>query len=339
MPDSRFFAASPPLALAELLALTGGELVRGDTDRQIDNAAPLVRADGRSVAFLADRRYRADLAATRAGAVIVAPGFAEAAPAAAAVVASSEPQAAWARVAARLHPPRELDQAEAIHPSAELEPDVVLGPGVVLGSGVRIGRGTRIGANAVLGPGVAIGRDSRVGPNASLGFCLIGDGVRIGAGTVIGEPGFGVAPAAGGPVDIPQLGRVILQDRVSVGAGVCIDRGAWDDTVVGEGTKIDNLVQIAHNVRIGRFCLIAAHTGLSGSVVVEDGAMFGGRAGVADHFTIGRGAKVAAAAAVFRDVPAGETWSGYPARPVRQFLREAAWVAKQARSRGGDGDE
>lgn len=338
MPDSRFFAASPPLALDELLALTGGELVRGD-DRQIDNAAPLVRADGRSVAFLADRRYRADLAATRAGVVIAPPGLAEAAPAGAAVIASPEPQAAWARVAARLHPPLELDQTEAVHPSAELEPDVTLGPGVVLGPGVRVGRGTRIGANTVLGPGVAVGRDGRIGPNVSLGFCLIGDGVRIGAGTVVGEAGFGVAPAADGPLDVPQLGRVILQDRVSIGANSCIDRGAWDDTVVGEGTKIDNLVQVAHNVRIGRFCLIAAHTGLSGSVVVEDGAMFGGRAGVADHFTIGRGARVAAAAAVFRDVPAGETWSGYPARPVRQFLREAAWVAKQARSRGGDGDE
>lgn len=338
MPDARFFAVSPPLSPDELLALTGGERVRGE-DRLIETAAPLVRADGRSVAFLADRRYRDDLAATAAGAVIVPPAFVEAAPAAALVIACPEPQAAWARVAARLHPPRELDQGEAIHPTAELEPDVALGSGVVLGPDVRIGRGTRIGANTVIGPGVAIGRNCRIGPNATLGFCLIGDGVRIGAGTVVGEAGFGVAGSASGPMDVPQLGRVILQDRVSVGANSCIDRGAWDDTVVGEGTKIDNLVQVAHNVRIGRFCLIAAHTGLSGSVVVEDGVMFGGRAGVADHHVIGRGARIAAAAAVLRDVPAGETWSGYPARPVRQFLRETAWVAKQAGSRGGGGDE
>jgi UDP-3-O-[3-hydroxymyristoyl] glucosamine N-acyltransferase len=142
-------------------------------------------------------------------------------------------------------------------------------------------------------------------------------------------------------VDVPQLGRVILQDGVSVGACSCIDRGAWDDTVVGENTKIDNLVQIAHNVRIGRNCLLAAFTGISGSVVIGDGAMFGGRAGVADHLQVGAGAKIGAAAAVMRDVPAGETWAGQPARPLRNWLREIAWLGRAAgRSpKGTEGDE
>ncbi|MFN4297866.1 MAG: UDP-3-O-(3-hydroxymyristoyl)glucosamine N-acyltransferase, partial [Brevundimonas sp.] len=241
---------------------------------------------------------------------------------------------------ARLHPPIEAGETPGVDPSAVLEDDVRLGAGVVIGAGARIGRGATIGANTVIGPGVAIGRDSRIGANVSIGFSLIGDRVRIASGAVIGEAGFGAAGSARGPVDIPQLGRVILQDDVSVGAGTCIDRGAYDDTVIGEGTKIDNLVQIAHNVVIGRFCLIAAHVGISGSVTVGDGVMFGGRAGIGDHHTIGAGARIAGAAAVLSDVPAGETWSGYPARPLRRFLRESVWLAKQAASRSkGKSDE
>ena len=150
------------------------------------------------------------------------------------------------------------------------------------------------------------------------------------SGARIGEPGFGAAGSRAGPIDVPQLGRVILQDGVSVGANTCIDRGAYDDTVVGENTKIDNLCMIGHNCVIGRNGLMAAHTGLSGSVTVGDGVMFGGKAGVGDHLNIGEGARVAAGAGVLQDIPAGETWSGYPAKPLRQFLREAVWLAKQA---------
>jgi UDP-3-O-[3-hydroxymyristoyl] glucosamine N-acyltransferase len=217
-----------------------------------------------------------------------------------------------------------------VHPEAELEPGVTVSGGAVIGPGARIGAGTTLGANAVVGPGVAIGRRCSIGPNAVIGFALVGDRVTIHAGAVIGEPGFGVSPGKGGMMDVPQLGRVILQDGVTVGACSCIDRGAWDDTVVGENTKIDNLVQIAHNVRIGRNCLLAAFTGISGSVVIGDGAMFGGRAGVADHLQVGAGAKIGAAAAVMRDVPPGETWAGQPARPLRNWLRETAWLGRAA---------
>jgi UDP-3-O-[3-hydroxymyristoyl] glucosamine N-acyltransferase len=140
----------------------------------------------------------------------------------------------------------------------------------------------------------------------------------------------------GRTVDVPQLGRVILQDNVGIGANTCIDRGAWDDTVIGENTKIDNLVQIAHNVRLGRNCLLAAHTGISGSCVVGDGVAFGGRAGLADHVTVEDRARVAAGAGVMKNIPADEMWAGLPARPIRRFMRETAWVAKMSRSRGGD---
>ena len=182
----------------------------------------------------------------------------------------------------------------------------------------------------MIGPGVAIGRDCRIGANVTVGFALIGDRVTLSAGVRIGEPGFGAAVSSQGPVDVPQLGRVILQDNVTVGANSCIDRGAYDDTVIGENTKIDNLCMVGHNCVIGRSCLMAAHTGLSGSVTVGDGVMFGGKAGVGDHLTIGEGARVAAGAGVLQDIPKGETWSGYPAKPLRQSLREAIWLAKQA---------
>lgn len=326
MPDVRFFTTSAPLGLDDLAALTGGEVVRR-SDVTIARVSPLATADAGSVAFMADRKFAAALTASAAGVVIVPPSAVDAAPASAAVIVSREPQAAWARVAAHLHRPVALEAVRA--EDACEDQTVVLEPGVVVGSGARIGRGTRIGANTVIGAGVQIGRDCLIGAGATIGFALIGDRVKIYAGARVGEAGFGAAGAVGGPVDIPQLGRVILQDGVTVGANTCIDRGAYGDTVIGENTKIDNLVQIGHNCLIGRNCLIAAHTGISGSCTVGDNVMFGGKAGIGDHITIGDGARVAAGAGVLADIPAGETWSGYPAKPIRQFLREAVWLARQ----------
>lgn len=338
MPDARFFDAAQPLSLATLCERTGAVLARGEPGKLIEIAAPLVHADGRGVAFLADPKYRADMAASHAGAVFLAEKHATLAPDGCAILVTPTPQAAWAMTARALHPgkPSPLKDLSA---EARLEDDVHLGPGVVLGQGVAIGRGTRIGPNTVIGPGVQIGRDCEIGANASVGFALIGDRVRIAASTVIGDAGFGVAAGAQGLVDVPQLGRVILQDDVSVGANSCIDRGAWDDTVIGEGSKIDNLVQVGHNCRLGRFVVLAGHVGLSGSVTIGDGAQLGGRAGITDHLTIGRGARIGAAAMVISDVPEGETWGGAPARPMRRFLRETVWLAKQADGRKGKTDE
>lgn len=342
MPDARFFRTADPLTVADLAALTGATVVRG-ADAVIRTVAPLSQADRGAIAFLGDRRHLAALTDTKAGAVFVAADAADQAPGAAAVLMTRFPQAAWALTAARLHPPLEADDTPGVHPTAELEDGVRLGAGVVIGAGARVGRDSVIGANSVIGPGVAVGRSCRIGANATIGFALIGDRVRIASGGAIGEAGFGTAASARGPADIPQLGRVIIQDDVSIGAGTCIDRGAYGDTVIGEGSKIDNLVHIGHNVVLGRFCLIAGHVGISGSVTVGDGVIFGGKAGVGDHQTIGAGARIAGAAAVLSDVPAGETWSGYPARPLRRFLRETVWLAKQAASRGkgskGQGDE
>ena len=333
MPDARFFETLSPLTVAELAAGVGGEVLRGG-ERIISSVAPLSSADGGAIAFLGDRKFAAALTETRAGCVIVPAEAADAAPTEAAVIVSRTPQAAWARASLLLHRPIPLDQAASFSEAAE-DDSVVLEPGVVLGAGVRIGRGSRIGANTVIGPGVQIGRDCVIGPNVSVGFALIGDRVKLYAGARIGEAGFGATGTAEGPMDIPQLGRVILQDGVTVGANSCIDRGAYDDTVIGENTKIDNLVMVGHNCVIGRNCLLAANTGISGSVTVGDNVIFGGKAGIGDHIKIGEGARVAAGAGVLADIPAGETWSGYPARPIRQFLRETVWLAKQAAFKKG----
>jgi UDP-3-O-[3-hydroxymyristoyl] glucosamine N-acyltransferase len=326
MPDPRFFESLPALSVAELAERVGGEMVRGG-DRQVSAVAPLGSAGVVDVAFMGDRKFASALGETRAGCVIVPNAALELAPAGAAVIVSDEPQAAWARASLAFHRAISLLEAD---PNAAAEDDtVVFGPGVVIGEGARVGRGTRIGANSVIGPGVQIGRDCVIGYNVSVGFALIGDRVSLLSGVRIGEAGFGAARSKVGPVDVPQLGRVILQDGVTVGANSCIDRGAYDDTVVGENTKIDNLVMIAHNCIIGRNCLMAAFTGISGSCIVGDNVIFGGQAGVGDHIRIGEGARVAGGAGVLADIPAGETWSGYPAKPIRQSLREAVWLAKQ----------
>jgi UDP-3-O-[3-hydroxymyristoyl] glucosamine N-acyltransferase len=335
MPDRRFFAHAGPFTLADLAGLSGITVDPAHVGLEIARAAPLVRSDARSVSFCVDRKFEPQLKATQAAAVFVPPNMVEYVPSTCIAVVTREPQAAWSRAARKLHPLHRLSNTAAVHPTAELEDDVYLAPGAVVGQGARIGRGTSIGANTSIGPGVSIGRDCVIGPQVSILCALIGDRVHLFSSCVIGEPGFGVAGSSAGAVDVPQLGRVILQDGVTVGANTCIDRGAFDDTVIGENTKIDNLVQIGHNTVIGRNCAVAGQCGISGSVVIGDGCQFGGMVGVADHMTIGAGARIGANAGVMAHVPAGETWGGFPAGPMRQWLREMALIRRMARGEGG----
>jgi UDP-3-O-[3-hydroxymyristoyl] glucosamine N-acyltransferase len=220
-----------------------------------------------------------------------------------------------------------------VHPTARLESGVTIDPGAVIGPRAEIGAGTVIAAGAVVGPNVHIGRDCAIGAGVSIIHALIGDRVIIHPGCRIGQDGFGYLMGAAGHVKIPQIGRVIIQDDVEIGANTTIDRGAMSDTVIGEGTKIDNLVQIAHNVLIGRHCVLASQTGISGSAVIGDNVMTGGQVGIADHVTIGAGAALGAKAGVMHDVPPGARWVGAPAKPVKQFFREVAALERLARPR------
>ena len=327
MPDRRFFEQTGPLSLADLAAQAGFSV---SDDRaaslMIETASPLAKADGGAISYLSDRRYLEDLKQTKAGAVFITEKLADQAPDGVLRIITGEPQAAWSRAAAVLHPTIPYLNTQAVHPEARFEEDVYLAPGVTVGQGARIGARTRIGPNAVIGPGVAIGRDCVIGANATVEFALIGDRVAVAAGAVIGSAGFGVAAGSQGLVDIPQLGRVILQDGVSIGANTTIDRGAWTDTIIGENTKLDNQIQIGHGVVMGRNCVMAARCGISGSVTFGDNVQCGGDVGIKDHIKIGNNVQLAARSGVMRDIADGEIVGGAPAQPIKEWMREIAWV-------------
>jgi len=247
-----------------------------------------------------------------------------------------------------LHPrtmgPDGEDFTNGVHATAELERGVILEPGVTVGPEVKIGRGTVICAGARIGYRVCIGRDCYIGPNVCITNTLIGDGVSLHSGVSLGQDGFGFAMGPWGHLKVPQIGRVIIQDGVEIGGNSTIDRGALRDTIIGEGTKIDNLVQIGHNVVMGRQCVIVSQSGIAGSVEMGDGVVLGGQAGIAGHVKIGSGAQIAATSSVMKEVPPGGKWGGTPAKPLSEYFREITLVQKltQARSaalkKGGSSD-
>jgi len=346
----RFFPPSVAPSLAEIADWSGAALAcEGDAARIVTDVAALDEAGPGDLTFLDNAKYLEGLKATRAGAALVARRHAVHAPKGCALLITSEPYRAMAAVMAKLYPaavkPGALFQEAGVspgafvHAAARLEAGVVVDPGAVIGRGAEIGAGTLVGANAVIGPDVRIGRGCVIGATATIIAALIGDRVIIHPGAHIGQDGFGFALGARGHIKVPQIGRVVIQDDVEIGAGVTIDRGANRDTVIGEGAKIDNLVQIGHNVVIGRHAVLVAQSGVSGSSVIGDFAALGGQAGIAGHLKVGPGAQVAAAAGVMTDIPSGQRWAGAPAKPVREFFREVATLKRLAAVKGDGEDE
>jgi UDP-3-O-[3-hydroxymyristoyl] glucosamine N-acyltransferase len=333
MPDPVFFRRAITPTIAEVAAIAGATLPEGaDGMFALEGAAPLERAGPADLAYMDNPRYGEMLASTRAAACLVSKRFAPRVPATTVALVAREPYRAFATVLGRMYPTaaRPLSSFDAagispgayVHPAARLEGGVIVDPGAVIGPGAEIGAGTVIGANAVIGPDTRIGRDCSIGANASVHNALIGNRVIVHCGARIGQDGFGFAMGSQGHLKVPQIGRVIIQDDVEIGANSTIDRGASRDTVIGEGTKIDNLVQIGHNVVVGRHCVIVAQVGISGSTTLEDHVVLAGQAGVTGHVRIGAGAQVAGASSVAHDIPPGERWGGTPARPIKAWMRE-----------------
>jgi UDP-3-O-[3-hydroxymyristoyl] glucosamine N-acyltransferase len=345
MPD--FVRPNCELTAGEIATLTRAKLHDGDpADRRIRNIAPLDTAGPSDLSFLDNSKYLGDAATTRAGACLVGPRFAAALPPGIAVLETAYPYPAFVAVTRKLFPdmlrPSSLFGTEGrapgaqVHPTARLEAGVTIDPLAVIGPRAEIGSGTLIGPGAVIGPDVRVGRDCAIGANASVLCALIGDRVIVHPGARIGQDGFGYLPNAKGYQKIPQTRRVIIQDDVEIGANSTIDRGASRDTVIGEGTKIDNLVQIGHNTRIGRHCVIVSQTGISGSVIVEDFVTMAGQVGIGDHLKIGAFAVLGAKSGVMSNIPAKARWAGFPARPAREWLKGVAMVRKLVLGRDVD---
>jgi UDP-3-O-[3-hydroxymyristoyl] glucosamine N-acyltransferase len=332
MSEPFFFHRGNGLTVREIAALTGAEMApQADADRRITGVSTLDRAVPDELVFLDKVKYAPELAITSAGACLTRKQLAEHAPGNVSMLYVREPYRAYVEVTQKLFPDAlrpsslfgtsDLAVGAHIHSSARLEKGAVVDPGVIVGPQAEIGARTIIAAGAVIGPRVRIGRDCAIGASACITNALIGDRVVIHAGCAVGQDGFGYLRSGGIHRKVLQIGRVIIQNDVEIGAGTTIDRGANRDTVVGEGTKIDNQVQIGHNVVIGRHCIIVSQCGISGSVVIGDRAVLAGQVGLADNISIGEGAIIGAQSGIMCDVPAGERWFGYPATRAREYFR------------------
>lgn len=333
MSEPFFFSPPPEVTMAELCAIAGAPTPPECDARLFFGVSTLRDAGPGDVAFYDNARHRTALEATRAGACCLRARDAHLLPPTCLPILVERPSLSFSRILANLvpdslQPPRiageGVSPAAHVDSGARLELNVSVDPGAVIGAGVEIGENTRIGANVVIGPGVRIGRGCAIGAGSSLFYALLGDRVLLHPGVRLGQDGFGFAPGPRGWEKTPQVGRVIVQDDVEIGANTTVDRGALRDTIIGEGTKIDNLVQIGHNVIVGRRCVIVAQTGIAGSSRLGDGVVVGGQAGIAGHLKIGRGAQIAGQSGVVRDLEPGARAAGSPAVAATRFFRQAA---------------
>jgi UDP-3-O-[3-hydroxymyristoyl] glucosamine N-acyltransferase len=336
MSDARFYSRVGPHTLAAIATAANGDAPA--IEKIFLGVAPLQSALPDQVSFLDNRRYAKALEQTMAGAVIVHPDMLKRVPPTTIPIVTTAAYEGWARVAALFHPAPPLfpgvHRSAVIAETARVDATAEIGPYAVIEAGAEIGSSCRIGPFVSIGRGVVLGPDCRVGAHASLSHALLGARVYIYPGARIGQEGFSFASTQTGFLSIPQLGRVILEDDVEVGANTTIDRGSTRDTIIGAGSRLDNLVQIGHNVRLGRCCVIVAQVGIAGSTVLEDFVQVGGQAAMAGHLLIGRAAQVGAQAGVISDVPAGAVLLGSPAQPRKEFFRQVIALKRMARKPG-----
>ncbi len=336
MADTRFYTRLGPITVAELAHLSDARVgSQSDGARLISDVAPVNTAGRDELSYLEKGKLGELPGPVKAGACFVSVADAEAVEAmGVAALIASRPPVAFARAARALVAAKAIgDQATPISSDAVIDPSARLAPGVCVGAGVEIGPDVAVEPNAVIGPGVVLGAGARIGSGAVVTFAMVGAHSSVHAGAVVGDSGFGLAVDAQGPLDAPHFGRVVIGERVTIGANTTVDRGRFDDTIIGDDAKIDNLVQIAHNVQVGRAAVIAGCCGIAGSAVIGDGAALGGSVGVRDHVTIGAGAQIAAATVLMRDVPPGETWAGMPAKPIQVYFREVATLSRLAKTK------
>ncbi|WP_374087615.1 UDP-3-O-(3-hydroxymyristoyl)glucosamine N-acyltransferase [Methylomicrobium lacus] len=323
-----------PITVKELAELCGARIEGGDADRIIHSAADISSAQAGQVTQLTNSKYAAHLQQSAASACLIAEGFADQkVPETLALLVCKDPELAFIEAVKRLHPERTY--APEIAPQSVLASDVALGEAVYIGPYAVIGEQTRIGehsailAGAYIGRNVKIGKHCRIHPYAVIYDDVeIGDHVTIHSGAIIGADGFGYKFRNGAHVKVPQIGNVRIEDNVEIGANTCIDRGALGSTVIGTGSKIDNLVQIGHNNKVGRHVIMCGQTGVSGSCTIDDYAILAGSAGVADHVTIGKGAVVLARSGVAGDIPAGAQYFGSPAKDKKTAYKEQLAIQK-----------
>lgn len=340
MADRRFYNRAGPFRLSEIAEFGEAEVAAGfDRDLIVDDVASLSDATANQISFLDNRKYLTEFQTSKAGACIIHPDFASRAPEDMALILSKSPYRTYALVARAFYPPPKVEPFLAssanIDPSAQIGNGTRVDAGVVIEENASVGDNCHIGSNAVIGTGVSIGDDTIVGPNCTLTHCLIGERVNLYPGVSIGQPGFGFALDPGGHVHVPQLGRVVIEDDVTIGANCTVDRGAGPDTVVGAGTVIDNMVHIAHNVRIGRLCVIAGQVGISGSTELGDFVVVAGQAGFSGHIKVGAGAQIGGQCGVLRDVAPNDRLMGTPGRPLKQYFREIAILERLSKKGSG----
>ena len=339
MTDLNFFQNSGPFNSVELAKISGSDLSGFlKPDVLYVDVRPLDDAGETDVSFLDNNKYKESFFKSSAGLCIVRPEFLHLAPKGMALLLTSDPYKAYARVASSFYPAltpiNSISNRALISNSAKIGNNCHISSGVIIGNNVTIGANCSIGGNTEIMSGCKLDESCTIGANVTLQCCIIGKSVIIHPGVRIGQDGFGFAPGKKGHLKVPQLGRVIIGDGVEIGANTTIDRGTGPDTNIGKGTKIDNLVQIGHNVEVGEHCFIVAQVGISGSTKIGDFTMIGGQTGIAGHLKIGSGVKIAAQTGVMRDISDGDTVCGTPARPMKVFMREIATVQKLARTKG-----